>query len=158
MAKLDHDKLCNKIKGRTGREISPFYDRCQTHPRTTPEMIKFIEDLCKRLDNHGVPYQFVFDEKHMNWKFYQEEAKQIIHALKTISYDNGINNENIRIYHYLVKGPNGKKYVYTTQHYRGRPKGFEMLGELKRESIRKDDFDTWPKEKRLQEFKSVSQT
>lgn len=155
--KIDHDKICRRIKGLEGKEQHPRYDRNQRHPRTTPQMIKFIEDMCKRLDENGIPYQYIFDNHDVNWKFYREDAANIIHSLKTISHNNGLTHENIRIYHYLVKSPDGKKYVYATPHYTGRPKGFELLGELRRESIKKDEFATWPKEKRLQEYKGVSQ-
>lgn len=40
--KIDHDKICRRIKGLEGKDLSPRYDRNQRHPRTTPKMIKFI--------------------------------------------------------------------------------------------------------------------
>lgn len=152
---LDHERINRTIKGKNGTNQTPFYERNQRHPRTTPKMIKYIEDMCKTLDEHGVTYQYIFDDPGLNWKFYREDAGKIIRSLKTILNNNGIVNERIRVFFNLVKDSHGKKYVYATHRFAAHPKGFEFVGMLRKETVLKDEFYFWPKEKILQEYNGV---
>lgn len=154
---MNHDKINRRIKGLEGINQKPLYKRNQKHLKTTPKMIKYIEGMCETLEKHGVPYKYIFDEPEMNWKYYREDAAKIINALKTILRNNEINNGNIRVYHNLVKGSDGKKYEYLTHSFKGRPKGFKLLGVLRYESIPKDDFYSWTRKELLREFKGVGQ-
>ena len=153
-SKIDHDKLCRVIKGRNGRDIEPHFNKRNfINKPSTKTQVEYIEDMCKTLEEHGIAYKYITEDPKWKWKVYQNDARFIIRCLQTIKRNNGLFSDVVTIHYNLVKDSDGKRYEYLTKRIDGRPKGYTLIGELKRERVQEDEFNSWPIEKRLREFK-----
>ena len=156
MARYDHSKLNKIIDGQNGRSISPKYDFRDFWKRTTDSQLSFIEKLIRDLDEHGIEHSHITADPKTDWHRYSTHARSVISALVRLKINNKIDSDLIRVFFNLVKDPEGKKYEYATVRWRACPKGYSYIGELRREVMLKDEFNSWSAKDRLQEFKSVS--